>query len=105
MTTQWMMSADTAMEFFKRCQAKGAKTEEARVAILAELAAEGRMDSVIQTDRTPAQIVADKSKQFNVLYAKAVEATMDAVWTIDSETGEEVLIDRKTNQVIRRGRV
>ena len=30
------------------------------------------------------------------------EKTVDAVWAVDSETGEEVLIDRLTNEVIMR---
>lgn len=34
------------------------------------------------------------------------EKTIDAVWTVDSETGDEVLIDRITNLIIaRRGKI
>ncbi len=32
------------------------------------------------------------------------EETLDAVWVVDSETGQEVLIDRKRNKIIMRGR-
>ncbi len=32
------------------------------------------------------------------------EESLDAIWVVDSETGEEVLIDRKRNKVIMRGR-
>ncbi len=31
-----------------------------------------------------------------------VDETLDAIWCVDSETGQEVLIDRKTNEVIMR---
>ncbi len=31
------------------------------------------------------------------------EKTLDAVWCVDSETGERCLIDRKTSQIIVRG--
>jgi hypothetical protein len=30
------------------------------------------------------------------------EKTLDAVWIIDSETGEELLINRQTNEVLAR---
>lgn len=30
------------------------------------------------------------------------DSTLDAQWCVDSETGEEYLIDRKTNQIIAR---
>lgn len=34
------------------------------------------------------------------------EKTIDAVWAVDSETGDEVLIDRLTNKIIaRRGKL
>lgn len=31
-----------------------------------------------------------------------LDKTLDAVWCVDSETGEKVLMDRQTNQVIAR---
>ncbi len=31
-----------------------------------------------------------------------MDKTIDAIWCIDSETGEEVLIDRKDNQILAR---
>ncbi len=31
-----------------------------------------------------------------------IEATLDAIWCVDSETGQEVLINRRTNEIIMR---
>lgn len=63
----WTMTADTATEFFKRCHERGANTEPERVKILAELAEEGRMTSVVATNKTKEEYIKDKAKHFNVL--------------------------------------
>jgi hypothetical protein len=46
----FMMNADTAEEYFKRCIIKSAKTEEERVAILRELQKELRVVRMNETD-------------------------------------------------------
>lgn len=66
-TIAWTMTAATAMEFFRRCQERGAKTEPERANILAELAEEGKMKSVVLTSKTKEEYIADKAKHFNVL--------------------------------------
>lgn len=63
----WTMTADIAMEFFKRCQERGANTEPERVEILAELAKEGKMQSVVATNKTKEEYIEDKAKHFKVL--------------------------------------
>lgn len=66
-TVAWTMTADTAMEFFKRCHKRGANTEPERVKILIELAQEGQMKSVVATSKTKDEYMADKARHFKVL--------------------------------------
>lgn len=63
----WTMTPDTAMEFFQRCQERGAKTEVERVKILGELLKEGKMTSVVATNKTKDEYIRDKAKHFNIL--------------------------------------
>lgn len=64
MTMIFEMTLDVAEEFYRRCVEKVAETEEERTDILIELAKEGRMNSVIHTERTQEQIIADAAKNF-----------------------------------------
>lgn len=102
------MTPETAMEFYRRSEERNATTESARMKILCEMAAEGLVQRVSQTNRTPDQYVADLAKNFEVADLRHAmfdpEKTLDAVWCKDSETGEDVLIDRLTNRVIMRGK-
>lgn len=66
-TVAWTMTADVAMEFFKRCHERGANTEPERVKILAELAKEGQMTNVVATNKTREEYIADKAEHFNIL--------------------------------------
>ena len=67
MTIVWTMNADVALEFYERCAEREAHTEEQRLVILRELAEEGKMVSVMATERTKEQYVEDLNKNFNVL--------------------------------------
>jgi len=65
------MTVDVAKEFYERCMARNALTREEKTAILIELAEEGKMNSVMETSRTPDQVAKDMSKNFGkVLYLK-----------------------------------
>lgn len=66
----WTMDVETAMEFYKRCMERNATTEPEKVAILTELAQEGRMKSVVGTDKTKEEFINDKSRHFKILYIK-----------------------------------
>lgn len=66
-TIAWTMTSETAMEFFKRCQARGADTEQERIKILMELAQEGQMTSVVATGKTKDEYIKDKAKHFKIL--------------------------------------
>lgn len=66
----WMMTADTAMEFFKRCMETGAETEQEKVEILTDLAREGRMTSVTVTGKSREEYIQDKAKHFKILRIK-----------------------------------
>lgn len=66
-TVAWTMTADTVMEFFKRCHERGAVTEPERVKILVELAKEGQMTSVVATKKTKEEYIQDKAKHFKIL--------------------------------------
>lgn len=66
----WTMSVDTALEFYKRCIERKAETEQEKVAILTELAQEGRMKSVVATNKTQEEFINDKSRHFKILHIK-----------------------------------
>lgn len=74
-TVAWTMTADTAMEFFKRCQERNAVTEEERVAILVELSKEGQMTSVTVTNKTREKYIEDKAKHFKILRVRKKDET------------------------------
>lgn len=63
----WTMTPDTAMMFYERCMERKADTPEERIKILAELAAEGRMQSVVATNKTKDEYIQDKAKHFKIL--------------------------------------
>lgn len=65
--TAWTMTVDTALEFYARCRDRGAKTEEERVKILVELAEEGKMKTVVASNKTKEEYIEDKAKHFNLL--------------------------------------
>lgn len=66
-TLAWTMTAETAMEFFKRCMDRKAETEQERGKILEELAKEGRMTSVVATKKTKEEYIKEKSKHYRIL--------------------------------------
>lgn len=66
-TVAWTMTADVAMEFFKRCHERGAVTEKDRVKILVELAQEGQMKSVVASKKTKEEFLKDKARHFRIL--------------------------------------
>lgn len=63
----FMMTPAIAEEFWKRVIERGVKTEKERAAILVEMANEGLMLSVSETNRTKEEYVKDLSKEFRVL--------------------------------------
>ncbi len=64
------MTYEVAEEFYARCKKRKAETEEERTAILVEMAREGLLMGVSQTERTREEYVEDLSKEFNVLDVK-----------------------------------
>ena len=66
-TIVWTMTADTAMEFFQRCTDRKAETEDERMAVLVELMEEGKMTSVVATDKSKEEYIQDKAKHFKIL--------------------------------------
>ena len=74
-TVAWTMTADTAMEFYKRCMDRNANTEEEKVKILVELAEEGKMDHVVATDKTKEEYIAHKAKHYNIIEARKKDET------------------------------
>jgi len=65
------MTVDTALEFYERCLKQKAETLEEKTQILIDLAKEGKMKSVMSTDRSMDQVAKDMSKNFgNVLVVK-----------------------------------
>ncbi len=69
----WTMSVETAMEFYRRCMEQNAETEEQEVRILMDLAGEGRMTSVVATNKTQEEYIQDKAKHFDILQIKKAE--------------------------------
>lgn len=65
------MTIAVAAEFYKRCEAQKADTLDERMAILVDMAKEGKMKSVMETKRTADQVAKDMAKNFGkVLYVK-----------------------------------
>lgn len=79
-TLMFEMTVEVAQEFYRRCIDRNAQTREEKTEILIELAKEGQMRSVMQTDRTPDQVAKDMSKNFgNVLYVKPKKEGKDGL--------------------------
>lgn len=72
MTLAFHMDAETALEVYQLFSFYKAETEEQRVALLAELAANGYPITVFETSRTPDEIAKDHAKHGNVLYVKDI---------------------------------
>ncbi len=68
------MTLDVAIEFYRRCEETNAQTRQARTNILLDMASEGKIASVMETQRTPDEIAADMAKNFgDVLYIRPKE--------------------------------
>lgn len=61
------MTGEIAEEFFRRVQLLEVDNEDNRTKILMQMAREGLIDSVMETQRTKAQYVSDLSREFKVL--------------------------------------
>lgn len=61
-TVMWELDVATLEEFYKRVALKGAQTEQEKVAILIQLAKEGRIKNAFATNRTKEEIIKDKTK-------------------------------------------
>ena len=64
MNFMFQMNVDTALEFYTRCREQNAQTLEERNKILLQLVEEGRIKSVMATNRTKEQIVSDAAKNY-----------------------------------------
>lgn len=64
MNFMFQMDVDTALEFYERVHAQNAQTLDERNKILLELVEEGRIKSVIATERSKDQIVKDAAKHY-----------------------------------------
>jgi hypothetical protein len=106
------MTMATAAEFYRRCGQLAVDNEDNRNRLLLEMVEEGLVDGVTQTNKTPKEYMDHLKSHFDVLDLTEAgrsdkpdpEERIDAVWTRDSETGEDVLLDRKTNKEIMRGK-
>jgi len=64
MNFMFQMNVDTALEFYTRCREQNAQILEERNKILLQLVEEGRIKSVMATNRTKEQIVSDAAKNY-----------------------------------------
>ena len=64
MNFMFQMDVDTALEFYTRCKEQNAQTLEERNKILLQLVEEGRIKSVMATNRTKDEIVQDAAKHY-----------------------------------------
>jgi len=79
MVTAFEMDVAAAEEFFRRCEERQATTQNERVAILIEMAKEGKLRSIVQTKRTMEQYIEDTKKNFGkVLYVGPKKGDSDA---------------------------
>lgn len=64
----WMMSVETALEFYRRCIArKITPNSPDGTAILADLAREGKMTNVVETAKSKEDYIKDKAKHYKIL--------------------------------------
>ena len=104
------MTIAAASEFYRRCGLLETDNLENRNRLLLDMVGEGLVDGVTETTKTPEEYLAHLKKNFDVLDLTGANApfdpdkTLDAVWCKDSETGEDVLVDRQTNKEIMRGK-
>ena len=103
------MTISAAAEFYRRAGLLEVDNLENRNKILLQMVKEGLVNGVTETNKTPTEYLEHLKKNFDVLDLTNVktpgqdpEKTIDAVWCKDSETGERVLLDRLTNEVIMR---
>jgi hypothetical protein len=98
------MTLAAAAEFYKRASRLQVDTLENRNKILMQMVAEGLVSGMTETNKSPAEYLEHVKKNFNVLDLTAIKPSgkSDSVWCTDSKTGERVLLDRRTNEVIMR---
>jgi hypothetical protein len=72
-TGVFVMTVDTAIEFYERCINQKAETEEERQKILLELSQEGKMDRAYLTNRSKDQVIKDLAREHKVLHIKNKE--------------------------------
>ena|ERR1019366_3086358 len=70
MTLAFRMDVETAVEAYHMFKFYGAETEDQRVDVLAIMIKQGFEISVMETGRTPDQILDDSTKHGSVLYMK-----------------------------------
>lgn len=61
------LTADQAELFFKVCEMTGAETEEARTAVLLQMARHGDITNVVETKKSKDEYVDHLAKNFKVL--------------------------------------
>ncbi len=70
---------DGALEFWTRVRDRGAERVDERNAILLEMAREGYMERVLETNRTKEQVIEDWSKHSKILHIKATDEGAEAL--------------------------
>jgi len=103
------MTIAAAAEFYRRAGLLEVDNLDNRNKLLLQMVKEGLVDGVTETPKSPQEYLDHLKKNFDVLDLTNVaapnvdpEKRIDAVWCQDSTTGERVLLDRLTNQVIMR---
>lgn len=93
-------NAEVCQRYFQVILELGIESEKEKIEILTDFARNGELSLVSHTNRTPEQLANDLSREFKVLHIKPKqsEETLNAVWTKDSETSVEWLMDRDTNR-------
>lgn len=65
--TVFHLSSDAALEFYQRCLLENANTEQDRIALLVQMASEGKVEAVSQTGRSKEEYIRDISREQTVL--------------------------------------
>jgi len=73
MAMMFYLTPEVAMAFFELCLEKGIDSEKDRTELLWRMAREGKVSSVVQTERTREQILDDLRKHYNILHIKDKE--------------------------------
>lgn len=91
----FQLTGDSFAEFLRRVELlePWEDTEENRTKIMIQMANEGLIERVFQTERSKEEYIKDVKKHLKVLdLTNKIDETLDAQWCINNENGQSILV-------------